>query len=156
MLPGPPMKFEHQIDIDAPAADVRAFLDDFERAAKCLPGVEEVRALGGDEYEGRVRVKVGPLGFNLGGKARLEKKEGLDGWIAHGEGRDSKVGAGVKASLEARIAERGPKATQVLVSADVQFSGRLAGLGQPLIKHKADSMVREFAENVRREISATQ
>jgi carbon monoxide dehydrogenase subunit G len=35
------------------------------------------------------------------------------------------------------------------VTADVHLSGRLGELGQPLIRRKADAMVREFAENVR-------
>jgi len=37
--------------------------------------------------------------------------------------------------------------------ADVQFSGRLAELGQPLIKRKADSFVQEFAQNLRKALS---
>jgi len=48
----------------------------------------------------------------------------------------------------------GDNATEVSVTADVQFSGALAGLGQPLIKKKADAMVHEFAENLRKAIGA--
>jgi carbon monoxide dehydrogenase subunit G len=64
------------------------------------------------------------------------------------------VGAGLKANLEARSTQDGASATDLQVVADVQFSGALAGLGQPLIRKKADSMVQEFAENLRRAIAA--
>ena len=147
------MKFEHNIKVEAPEAKVQAFLDDFEKAALCLPGVEAVKALGDGSYEGRVRVKVGPLGFNITGKARPERR--ADGtWNVQGEGRDPRVGAGLKANLEARSTQDGAAATDLQVVADVQFSGALAGLGQPLIRKKADSMVQEFAENLRRAIAA--
>lgn len=146
------MKFEHKIRVEAPRERVQAFLNDFEKAALCLPGVTEVKEIGGGFYEGKLRVKVGPLGFNLAGKAKPESH--ADGaWTVQGEGRDPRVSAGLKATLEARSVELGADATEVQVYADVQFSGALAGLGQPLIKKKADSMVQEFAENLRRAVA---
>ena len=148
------MKFEHNIKVEAPAAKVRAFLDDFEKAALCLPGVQDVKPSGDGMYEGKVGVKGGPLGFNIAGKARPERR--ADGvWTVQGEGKDARVGAGLKANLEARSVESGANATDLQVLADVQFSGALAGLGQPLIKKKADAMVLEFAENLRRAIAAS-
>jgi carbon monoxide dehydrogenase subunit G len=146
------MKFEHTIRIDAPKAKVDAFLEDFQRSALCLPGVEEVKDLGNGEWEGRIRVRVGPLGFNIGGLARPER--GADGsWIVHGEGKDRRVAAGVKAAMIANLIELSPNSTEVKVNADVTFSGTLAGLGQPLIKKKADAMVQEFASNLQKAIA---
>lgn len=147
------MKFEHTIRIDAPKERVNAFLADFERAALCLPGVQDVHAAGDGEYEGRIRVRLGPLGFNIGGRARPALD--ADGnWSVQAEGNDRRVGAGVKAALAAQIAEVDAATTEVQVTADVVFSGKLAGLGQPLIKRKSDAMVQEFAENLRRAIAA--
>jgi carbon monoxide dehydrogenase subunit G len=146
------LKFEHRIDIPAPKARVRAFLNDFEQAAKCLPGVEETKPLGDDQYEGRIRLKVGPLGFNIAGKARVEARD--DGaWVVHGEGKDARIAAGVRATLEATLTETAPEATEVLVQAEVTFSGALGGLGQPVIRKKADAMVQEFAENLRKAVA---
>ena len=146
------MKFAHTIDIPASKAKVRAFLNDFERVAKCLPGVEETKPLGDDQYEGRIRLKVGPLGFNISGKARVEQRED-DAWVVHGEGKDARIAAGLRATLEATLKETAPEATEVLVQADITFSGALGGLGQPVIRKKADAMVQEFAENLRRAIA---
>jgi carbon monoxide dehydrogenase subunit G len=146
------VKFEHRIQVPAPKDRVEAFLDDFERAALCLPGVQDVKDLGDGLWEGRVRIKVGPLGFNISVQARPER--GTDGrWRVKGEGKDARIAAGVKAAMEAESIATGDAATEVLVSADVQFSGALAGLGQPLIKKKADAMVLEFAENLRKALA---
>jgi hypothetical protein len=144
------MKFEHTVLVAAPRQKVREFLDDFEQAAKCVPGLEEVHEVGPDLYEGRVRLRVGPLGFSIAGRARLERGAETEGWKLQGEGRDRRIGAGVIANVEANLKELGPSSTEVLMQADMQFSGRLAELGQPLIKRKSDSMVREFAENLKK------
>ena len=146
------MKLEHKVLVDAPLAEVRAFLEDVPAVAKCIPAVEEAVAIEPDVYEGRARLKLGPLGFTIVGTAKLSRGE--DGsWRLLGEGRDGKVGAGVKAALEAHLAELAPKQTEVQLNADVTFSGRLAELGQPLIRKKADSMVHEFAQNLRKQFA---
>jgi carbon monoxide dehydrogenase subunit G len=148
------MRFEHEIIIPASREKARDFLDDFAQAASCLPGVEGVHVTAPGHYEGRVRIKVGPLGFNIAGQAEVEAEDGLDGWIARGEGKDAKLGAGVKASLEARLYELAADSTRLHIGADVQFSGPLAGLGQPLIKRKADALVAEFAQNLAQAIQS--
>jgi carbon monoxide dehydrogenase subunit G len=147
------MKFEHTVVVSAPKERVRAFLEDVPVAARCLPGVEEVRAVEPDVYEGRVRVKIGPLGLTIQSRGRLDRSAGDDIWRLDGEGRDSRAGAGVKTSLQAELSEAQPGSTEVAIEADVQFSGRLAELGQPLIKRKAESMIREFGENLQRALA---
>lgn len=148
------MRFEHEIVIEAPFEKVRDFLDDVPAVARCLPGLEQIQAAGDGVYEGSVRVKIGPLGLNLSGRATVEREAGLDGWRLQGEGRDGRAGAGARASLEARLEELAPARTRVTLVADIQFSGRLAELGQPLIRRKADSLVEEFAENLRQAVEA--
>jgi len=59
----------------------------------------------------------------------------------------------VHADVEAKLDEVTPTQTAVEIVAEVQFAGRLAEMGQPLIKKKADSFVGEFAENLRKAIA---
>ena len=143
------MKFEHRIEVEASPEKVGPFLDDIEKAAGCVPGVEELKPQDDGRYEGRVGIRIGPYGMHFTGKARMEKPED-DLWRMHGEGHDRRVGSGVKAAVDTRINEVKPGTTAILINADVNFSGRLAELGQPLIKRKADSMVQEFARNLRK------
>ena len=147
------MRFEHTVTVDAPRQKVRDFLDDFEKAAKCVPGLEEVKEIEPDLFEGRVRLRLGPLGFSISGRAKLERGAEDEGWKLKGEGRDRRIGAGVVADVEANLKELSPNTTEVAMLADVQFSGRLAELGQPLIKRKSDAMVKEFAENLKKALS---
>lgn len=151
------MRFEHRVEIPAPQAEVRAFLDDVPRSARCLPGLEELQPLADGWYEGRVGMKLGPVGFHFSGRARLERES--ERWRLAGEGRDRRVGAGVVAHVEASLSDlpadgSGLAGTAVLIAAELQFSGRLAELGQPLIKRKADALVKEFAGNLQRALTA--
>ena len=149
------MKFEHKVVVDAPREKVLEFLGDFNRAAYCLPGLEELTELEPDIFEGRVKVRLGPLGLNVSGRAKVQRGSADDPWRVQGEGRDRRVGTAMTASVEARLAEIGPDKTEMTLDANVQFSGRLAELGQPLIKRKADSYVKDFTENLRKAISAS-
>ena len=58
------------------------------------------------------------------------------------------------ANVEARLNEITPTQTEIEIIADVNFAGRLAELGQPLIKRKSDSFVGDFAKNLREAINA--
>ncbi|MEZ4502325.1 MAG: SRPBCC domain-containing protein [Dehalococcoidia bacterium] len=143
------MRFEHEIVVPAGLDEVTTFLEDVPSVAQCIPDVSDVTLVGPDTYEGSLRMRLGPVGFTLGGTAVLDRSD-PEVWRLRGEGRDRRVGAGVDAALEARLASEGEASTRIDMVADLQFSGRLAELGQPLIRRKADAMVRDFAANLRR------
>jgi carbon monoxide dehydrogenase subunit G len=141
------VKFEHTITVDAPIEAVRTFFEDVPAVAQCVPGIEGTTEVEPETYEGRLRMKVGPFSFTIAGRAKVEQD--ADGtWRMKGEGRDGKINAGVSAALEARLREVSASSTEVQATADLQFSGRLGELGQPLIRRKADAMLEEFTENL--------
>ena len=146
------MRFEHKVTIEAPRQKVQDFLNDFHKSAYCVPGLKDLKDLGNDAYEGTIRVRIGPIGLNVGGRAQIERQ--AEGWHVKGEGNDRRVGASMTADVEAKIDEVAPNTTEVQIIADVTFAGRLAEMGQPLIKRKADSFVGEFAQNLRKAINA--
>ena len=78
------MRFEHKVTVDAPRQKVREFLDDFSKAASCVPGLQDLKSLGNDEFEGTIRVRIGPLGLNVAGHATVERS--ADGnWRVKGD-----------------------------------------------------------------------
>ncbi len=149
------MRFEHKVVIDAPLKQVRDFLDDFNQAAYCVPDLKDLKDLGNDEYEGTIRIRIGPLGLNVAGHAKIERGTDDGSWKVKGDGRDRRVGASLTADVEAKLYQLGRDQTEVEVIADVNFAGRLAQMGQPLIKRKSDAFVAQFAENLRKAISST-
>ena len=44
--------------------------------------------------------------------------------------------------------------TELVIASDISFLGKLGELGQPVIRKKADSVLQEFARNLRKELAA--
>jgi carbon monoxide dehydrogenase subunit G len=147
------MKFEHQVTIPASRDAINAVLNDVPRAARCMPGVQEVNAEVDGSYTGSLRIKVGPMGFTLFGKMSVEEKPEDGLWRLTTEAQDRRLGGGIHANVEAILTETSPSSTDMKMSADIQFIGRLGELGQPLIKRRAESMFKDFAENLRKDVS---
>ena len=147
------MRFENTVSIQAPRQAVWDYLSDFPKAAGCLPGVESVKQLDDGDYEGTMKIRVGPIGLSLSGTISLEMDESEGRWSIRIQARDRRVGAGVSATIEAVLSAPTPETSELVVSADVQFMGRLGGLGQPLIKRKANSTIDQFAHNLSQAVS---
>lgn len=150
------MKFEHAATIAAPKDKVWAFLMDVPRVGQCVPGVEAIESLGGDHYRGSMRISVGPIRLTFTGDAEVVTKDEAAGKAemqAHGV--DQRQGGAVRAAMTMTLAEQpgsGP-ATELRVVTDAQIMGKLGEFGQPIIRKKADQMMKQFVENVSRELS---
>ena len=147
------MKFTYDVIVEAPQDRVWAILSDVPQAASLLPGVEAVEQQPDGSYTGTVRVRVGPIGINLAGRMEVDQDRAAGTWRLKAQADDRRIGGGVASTVETVVSEPAPGRTQMSVSADVQFSGRLGQLGQPLIKKKADDMVQEFAEGLKRAVA---
>ena len=147
------VKFTYNVIVEAPQDRVWAILSDVPQAASLMPGVESVELQADGTYMGVVRVRVGPIGFNLAGRVEVDQDREAGTWRLKALAEDRRIGGGVASTVETVVSEPAPGQTQMSVSADVQFSGRLGQLGQPLIKKKADDMVQEFAEGLKRAVA---
>jgi len=144
------VKFDYDVAIDAPPDRVWAILSDVPRASEFMPGVQDVAQQPDGTYTGTVRIRVGPIGFNLAGTVTVNEDRGVGTWSMTSQAQDARIGGGVTSTVETIITEPSPGNTRIQVSADVQFSGKLGQLGQPIIKKKADSMVKEFTESLKK------
>ncbi len=147
------MKFEHRVTIPVSRDVLWPLLADVPRAARLLPGVEQVESLENGTYSGTMRIRLGPMGFSFSGTADVVQNEAEGRWTMNAQAKDARVGGGVRAIIEASLTEPSAGATDLHVAADVQFMGRLGQMGQPLIKRKANSMIQEFAEGLKRAVA---
>ena len=65
------MRFEHEFTVPVPIEQAWAVLLDVERVAPCLPGAA-LDVFEGDEFTGRMKVKVGPITVTYRGSATFE------------------------------------------------------------------------------------
>lgn len=150
------MTFTQTCTIKARRETVWAFLMQAENVANCLAGVEAMKQLDEDHYEGTLRVKVGPISLALQGILHVEARD-QERW--HGamraEAKDRRLGGGMRAHLRMDLQEAGPQQTEMLVTLEAHMLGKLGEFGQPIIRKKADAMLQEFAVQVSQHLVET-
>ena len=147
------MTFTQTCTIPASRDVVWDFLMQAENVARCLTGVEALKQLDQDNYEGTLRVKVGPIALALQGALRVEARD-REQW--HGamraEAKDRRLGGGLRAHLSMDLHEKGPTETEMCVTLEAHMLGKTGEFGQPVIRKKADAMLQEFASQVSKQL----
>ena len=130
------------------------FLMDVPKVAQSLPGVESVSQIDDTTYQGTLKVRVGPISLNLQGKIIVEERD-RDRWRAslRAEASDRMAAGAVKGKTIMELKEISPKETELLVETDVNILGKIGEFGQPIIRKKADRMLQEFVENMKRQLT---
>lgn len=140
------MKIAGEYTFAAPRAIVWEALQDPKVLAAVLPGAERLDLVAPDEYEGKLKIKVGPVQGDFTGKVRLQDlqppasyKMAIDGQGAQGF---------VKASATIALAEEGPSATRMTYDSDAQVGGRIASVGQRLVESSARAIVKQSLDGL--------
>ena len=149
------MNFEHSATIAAPKSKVWTFLMDVPRVSTCVPGVQDVKPIDADNYEGTLKVRVGPIGLSLAGKISMDVRDEAAGKAEMtANAADRKVGGGVQAKMGMQLEELGANEVKLTISTNANVMGKIGEFGQPVIRKKAEQMMAEFTENVKRAVTA--
>lgn len=149
------MQFDNRATVPARCAAVWDFLMDIRRVSACVPGVEDLQEVDADQYQATMRLKVGPIALKLDGKMRIvERDRERCKAMMRAEGRDKRVGGEVTANIVITLVERGPDSTELVVNTDAKVLGKLGEFGQPVMRKKADTIMKELAENISRCVGA--
>jgi uncharacterized protein len=148
------MKFEQTCTITASRPEVWDFLMNMENVASCLQGVRKFEAIDADNYEGILRIKVGPVSISFQGTVAVETRD-RDQWlgVVRAEAKDRRVGGGVTALLNMSLAEKSPAETEMNIVLDTHLLGKIGEFGQPLIRKKTDDLLQNFAAEVSKQLS---
>ncbi len=150
------MKIEILSILPASREATWALVMDIPKAAACIPGIIEVTPDGEDRYQATLRARVGPMGMNLSGTITVLSQD-ADAGEAHFlvEANDRRVGGGVKTNMSMKVIAKSADETGLEIMADTTFMGRLAELGQPLIRRKARNTVEDFSKNLSTLLAST-
>jgi carbon monoxide dehydrogenase subunit G len=148
------MKFAQSAQIPVAREPLWDFLMDVPKVAKSLPGVESVSKIDDTTYEGTLVVRVGPIKLNLQGKIILEEQN-KNAWRAalRAEAKDRMAAGAVNGKTSMTLKEISANLTELLVETDVSILGKIGEFGQPIIRKKADSMLKEFVENIKKQLA---
>jgi uncharacterized protein len=148
------LKFSQSAQIPVAREPLWEFLMDVPKVAQSLPGVESVSKIDDTTYEGALKVRVGPIALNLLGKIIVEEQD-KENWRAtlRAEANDRRADGAVKGKTTMMLKALDSNQTELVVETDVNILGKIGEFGQPIIRKKADSMLKEFVENIKKQLT---
>jgi carbon monoxide dehydrogenase subunit G len=147
------MEIRQEFTVDHGITEVWRSLADVRLVASCMPGAE-VFSVSDDqsEVEGRIHARIGPIGANFNGRAKIVRDDGKLSGTLEGTGLDQSNGsrAAIKLMYALKPAVGSASSTTTTVVATVTLSGLLAQFGKGrLINDVATQMTQEFASRLR-------
>jgi uncharacterized protein len=135
-------------EVAQPVDKVWRFFDNIPQVATCLPGAELTKDLGGDRYEGKVAIRMGPVRLQFTGTADIaERDEAAKRLVLHAAGADEKGRGQATMVVGATLSPKG-RGTKVAVSQDLQLSGAAAQYGRGMISDFSAILIRDFSANM--------
>jgi uncharacterized protein len=146
---GNPVTFTQECMIPVACERLWDVLMDVPTVGRCVPGVERIEAVDGSAYRGGLKIQVGPIRLSLEGTITVEEAD-REAWRARlrAEANDRRLGGGIRARLILTLAPA-EVGTRLRIDTDLAVLGRIGEFGQPVIRKKADTLLEEFARNLR-------
>ncbi|MBV9947032.1 MAG: carbon monoxide dehydrogenase subunit G, partial [Myxococcales bacterium] len=127
------MKLEGDFVFEAPVEEVWKALFDPLVLAAAMPGCEKLERVG-EQYQGDLHIKVGPVQGKFAGKVDLKDVDEPRSYTMLVEGRGA---AGFVRATAAVTLEPEGEATVLHYVADAQVGGKIASVGQRLLEASA-------------------
>ncbi len=145
------MKIDGEQRIAAAREDVWTALNDPQSLRLCIPGCDSLERISGNEFDGAVTAKVGPVKVSFGGRVTLSDIDPPNAYTLSGEGKGTAGFAKGEASV--RLREDGGE-TVVSYTAKALVGGKLAQVGSRLIEGTVRKLAGQFFANLNEHLAA--
>lgn len=145
------MELKHSFAVSAPVEEAWDVLTDLKRVAACMPGAE-LTDVTGDDYHGRVHVRVGPFAMAYAGTARfveLDRERHVA--VVRAEGKEEK-GQGAAAATIVTVLRADDGGTVADITSSIDVSGRAAQFGRSMLADVSGRLLQQFAERLEADI----
>jgi carbon monoxide dehydrogenase subunit G len=141
------VQLENSFTVPVPVDEAWRVLLDIERIAPCMPGAA-LDSVQGDDFTGRVKVKLGPINLTYQGKASfIEKDETNHKAVIDARGKDQRGNGTAAAVVTATLAAEGD-ITRVNVLTDLNITGRPAQFGRGVMTDVGNKLLGQFADKL--------
>lgn len=128
---------------------VWALLMDTPTLAKLVPGITSLELVEENKYKAMLGVKLGPVNANFVGHLQLEDLQPPHSFTMKVQ-QNSKVG-NAAATIVIGLQLVNDEQTEISFQGDVKLSGMLATMGQRLIGSVAQTLSKQFFQNLEKE-----
>jgi carbon monoxide dehydrogenase subunit G len=147
------MKIDNEFKVGIPIDEAWKVLTDLEGIAPCLPGAQ-LTGVDGDDFKGKVKIKVGPVVSEYAGIARfIAKDDATYHATIDAKGKDSRGNGNASAIINATLRADGDS-TIVSVDTDLNITGKIAQFGSGMIKEVSAKLLGQFADNLEAKLLA--
>ena len=147
------MLLENHFSVPVPIDQAWSVLLDVQRVAPCMPGAT-LDSMSGDQFEGRVKVKVGPIAMSFKGTAQFVEKDPVGHRaVLQASGKEIGGTGTAKATMTMRLHDRGA-ASEVEITTDLAITGKAARFGRGVIADFAGRLVDQFASVLAGELAS--
>lgn len=145
------MNFSGQVLVNAAPAEVWALLMDPQRLAALVPGVEEVTQIDDHTFDGTISATVGPMSGKFVLRATIVDSVPPGELTARVQGSDSVTKSVLESDVVMTLAETAAGATDFSYRTSINIKGRLAILGEMVLRATTSLMLEEFGKRLQRE-----
>ena len=145
-----------EITVEVPQRVAFAFLQDPQRLAACIPGCRDVRELEQGRYSAVLSSRIGfiSLSFNVTIElVKLDPPQAIEATIV---GDAIGLAGHVAATAVVELASESESRTRIRYTTDIGLTGKLGGLGQPVLAATSAKLARQFGDSLKRAIEAEQ
>lgn len=147
------MKIANQFTVSAPIDRAWDVLCDLEQVIPLMPGAQ-LTGHEGEEYLGKVKVKVGPVTSEFSGKVRfVEQDREQYRAVIDGKGREARGTGNAAATVTAQLQADGER-TSVTVDTDLKIVGKLAQFGSGMLQQVSEKLLGQFVESLEAKLAA--
>lgn len=140
------MKLAGQIEIAAPADRVWALVNDPISLAGCVPGVQDVRQIDARTFGGSITAAVGPMEGHFEFTAVIARSDFPSDLLVEMTGVDSVTKSTLVATVGSSLEVLDPARTKLAYIATINVKGRLAILGDMILRATASVMIGELVK----------
>jgi len=149
------MEVGDNLTVHASASDVWDLFWDFPRLGACLPGCESIEAIDDRRFRAHMVQKVGPFQVTMDLDMAVDEFVQGRRVVVTGGGKDKRGNTLKLNRLALELEPRSDAETGVSYAMDFNLFGRLATLGNAMVKRKAEEIRKEFSTRITAELEGS-
>ncbi|KDF00371.1 membrane oxidoreductase [Mycolicibacterium aromaticivorans JS19b1 = JCM 16368] len=147
------MKIDNEFTVSVPIAQAWEVLSDMEQVVPLMPGAQ-LTGREGEDFLGKVKVKVGPVTSEFSGKAHfVERDAAQHRAVVDGRGKEARGTGNAAATVVLQLHESGDH-TRVTVETDLKIVGKLAQFGSSMLQQVSEKLLGQFVDSLEAKLVA--
>ncbi len=149
------MNFHGTIPFEAPAGQVWQTLLDVNQVAHCIPGLVSATQIDERTFEGTIEATVGPISGRFSFRAEIVESAPPSELLARIEGVDSVTKSRISGDTTVTLMPLDAARSELSYRSSVNVKGRLAILGELVLRATAAVMLDEIGQRLRRQVEGS-